>query len=60
MFELNIASMMLCTEPKSFNGRLFLSGCDSVWNAVQEIPDELKEYFTDEIGNGFVQYGGFL
>jgi hypothetical protein len=58
--SLFVASMMVCKTPKYFGHRLILSGCDAVWDAVETLPEELKNYFTDELGNNFVEYGGFL
>jgi hypothetical protein len=55
-----IASVMLCKEPKIVRGRKILSGCDSIWSPAEEIPYELEEYLTDELGNKHVSYGGFL
>jgi hypothetical protein len=58
--DMYIASVMLCPEPKTLSGRLMLSGCDSVWEPVRYVPDDLKPYFSDELGNARVEYGGFL
>lgn len=58
--QTSIASAMLCQLPKIFNSRAMLSVSDSVWEPVDVLPMELKKYFTDEVGNHDVTYGGFL
>ena len=58
--SLNIASMMICSMPKYLNGMLLLSCSDSVWNPVDVLPDDIRPYVTDELGNQDIQYGGFL
>ena len=55
-----IVSMMLCRMPKFLKGRLYLSASDAVWSPVEHIDESLCKYFTDELGNSFVDYGGFL
>lgn len=37
-----------------------LSASDAVWDAVDVLPDSLKEYLTDDLGNEKPSYGGFL
>ena len=58
--SLRVASVMICSIPKYRNGRLILSCCDAVWDAIELIPDDIAHYFTDELGNDFVEYDGFL
>lgn len=58
--DIAIASMMVCSQPKQTQSRLILSGYDGVWEAIEKLPDDLKPYFTDDIGNKDVEYGGFL
>jgi hypothetical protein len=41
-------------------GRLVLSCYDGQWDAVQEIPAQLAQGFSDDLGNPVVEYGGFL
>lgn len=55
-----LASVMICELPKYFNGRLILSGYHGVWEAVKEIPAEIRPYLTDDVGNKEVSYGGLL
>ncbi len=58
--RLIVASMMICEAPKLLNKKLVLSCCDSVWKPVESLPDEIEPYFTDELGNKMVDYGGFV
>lgn len=37
-----------------------LSAYDGVWDAVENIPHQLRAYVTDDIGNTNVEYGGFV
>jgi hypothetical protein len=60
MEHIYIASMMLCTAPRIVAGRLILSGCDSVWEPTQFVPQNIKNQFTDDLGNEEFEYGGFL
>jgi hypothetical protein len=55
-----VVSMMLCPPPKRLNSRLMLSCSDAVWEPVREIPDELRESMTGELGNPCPNYGGFV
>jgi len=57
---LTIASMMICEQPRKRLGRLILSAYDGVWEAVRMLPEELRHYVTDDLGNVDVEYGGFL
>ncbi|NVN90287.1 MAG: hypothetical protein HXX11_06745 [Desulfuromonadales bacterium] len=59
-YKLLIASMMVCGTPNLLKNRLILSCSDSVWSPIQTLPVELKRYFTDELGNSAVNYGGFV
>ena len=60
MTNIEIASLMICGLPRHFNGRLILSCYDGVWEAVPCLPSEIQAYFTDDVGNKNVSYGGFL
>lgn len=55
-----LASVMVCGLPKYFGGRLILSGYHGVWEATEKLPDDIKSYFTDDVGNKDVSYGGLL
>lgn len=37
-----------------------LSCCDSVWEPIKVIPDDIRHYFTDDLGNRHPEYGGFV
>jgi hypothetical protein len=58
--DLYIASMMLCREPRVVGGYVMLSCSDSVWEPIRYVPEEIRPYFTDELGNKSIEYGGFL
>ncbi len=60
MTRIIVASVMICGLPKHFGGRLILSGYHGVWEAVEELPTDIKQYFTDDVGNKSVSYGGLL
>lgn len=55
-----VASLMVCVAPRKLGGRLVLSCYDGVWEAVEQLPEELRSRFTDDLGNTYPQYGGFL
>ena len=58
--QVHLASMMVCRSPSYLKGRLYLSASDSVWTPVEHLDESLHRYFTDELGNASVKYGGFL
>ncbi|MFA5982406.1 MAG: hypothetical protein WC782_00140 [Methylococcaceae bacterium] len=60
MTNIIIASVMVCNLPKFLDGRLVLSGYHGVWEAVEKLPDDILSYFTDDVGNKPVSYGGLL
>lgn len=51
---------MVCGIPRYFDDRLILSCYHGVWEPVKCLPSEIKAYFTDDVGNGDVSYGGLL
>jgi len=60
MTDIEIASVMICGLPRQVDGRRILSGYHGVWEAVADIPHEIKAYLTDDVGNEGVSYGGLL
>ncbi len=58
--EFVIASMMICGRPNYLNQRLMISCCDAVWEPIEHLNGKTKQFFTDELGNSTVNYGGFL
>lgn len=60
MDDFEIASMMVCGRPSYINGRHILSASDAVWEPVKSLPDDLRDLFTDDLGNRNVRYPGFL
>ena len=60
MENILLASMMVCNKPVYLNGRYIISAYDGVWDAVEELPDDIKSYFTSDIGDKVTGYGGFL
>lgn len=60
MNNVEIASLMICGLPKCLDGRLILSCYHGVWEAVTCLPKEIKPYFTNDVGEADVTYGGLL
>ncbi len=60
MEDIVIVSAMICYPPKYLKGRFILSAYQGVWEAVKELPSEVKPYVTDDVGNNKVEYGGLL
>ncbi|MDX1915790.1 MAG: hypothetical protein SFU55_09425 [Methylophilus sp.] len=60
MNNIEIASLMVCGLPRHFGERLILSCYHGVWESVKYLPSEIKTYFTDDVGNEDVSYGGLL
>lgn len=51
---------MICGLPKFFDGRLVLSCYHGVWEAVRELPVDIRNSFTNDVGDETVSYGGLL
>jgi hypothetical protein len=60
MENILLASMMVCNKPVYLNGRYIISAYDGVWDAVEELQDDIKPYFTSDVGDKVTGYGGFL
>lgn len=55
-----IASMMICGTPRIAGGRWVLSASDAVWEPIRAIPDRLRQFLTDDVGNRDDLYAGRL
>lgn len=60
MDKIYLMSMMVCAKPRRVNNRFILSAYDGVWDALDELPEDIKPYLTDDLGNEVRSYGGFL
>lgn len=59
-FNKMIASAMICERPRVRAGRAILSAYNGVWGAVEDIPQQLRLYLTDDLGTRDVSYGRFV
>jgi len=58
--DIKIASLMICNVPCIRKHKLILSACDSVWSAAYQLPSDLEDYFSNELGGKMDGYGGLL